>query len=491
MCGLTGGIGSGKSTVAAMLVARGAVVVDADASAREVVEPGTPALAALVEAFGPEILLPDGSLDRPKLAERAFVTDEKRKQLEAITHPAIGEEFLRRVAEAPPDGIVVHDVPLLVESKRGFQYDAVIVVEAPLELRLDRLEARGVPRDDAQRRIALQATDEERRKVATWVVDNSGDLAQLESQVDRIWNDLVERARVKAATDAQLAYYSAATPMTAIDETKFASLLEGLDKTPDAFANAVRNVLIHRDWAPYLGVTFSAERLADQQLRPVDEILARVIELHDAPITKTRELPDRMVCVCRHYAVLYSALLRRQGIAARARVGFARYLGPGWGDHWIVERWDGRWVRDDAQIGAVARTKLELHFDPADQPAGEFLTGAEAWLRCRAGEADPAEFGIFDMHGLWFVVGDLLLDLAALNKVELLPWDSWAGPGPGWEPAEAELEAIDDLARAIVADDLAEIRRRYAANPVGRPIASFVDGEVRSVDLGELVQINA
>ena len=193
MVGLTGGIGSGKSTVARMLVQRGGVVVDADAIAREVVEPGTPALAALVEAFGPEILQPDGALDRAALAERAFVTDETRKQLEAITHPAIGEEFLRQVAAAPPDGIVVHDVPLLVESKRGFEYGAVIVVEAPLELRLVRLEERGVPRDDAERRIALQATDEDRRKVATWVVDNSSDLTHLEAQIDKIWPQLVER----------------------------------------------------------------------------------------------------------------------------------------------------------------------------------------------------------------------------------------------------------------------------------------------------------
>ncbi len=488
MCGLTGGIGSGKSTVAAMLVARGAVVVDADAIAREVVETGKPALAALVESFGPEILLADGSLNRPALAERAFVTDETRKQLEAITHPAIGAEFLRQVAESPPDGIVVHDVPLLVESTRGFQYDCVIVVEAPLDVRLDRLEPRGVPRADAQRRIALQATDAERREVATWVVDNAGDLTHLETQIERIWNELVKRATVKAATDAQHAYYSAAAPMTAIDEAKFAGLLADLDKGPDALANAVRDVLIHRDWAPYLGVKFTEDRLADQHLRPVNDILTRVLALRDAPINTTRELPDRMVVVCRHYAVLYAALLRRQGIAARARAGFARYLGPGWADHWITERWDGRWVRDDAQIGAVARTKLELHFDPSDMPPGEFLTGAEAWLRCRAGEADPEEFGIFDMHGLWIVFGDLLLDLAALNKVELLPWDAW-GPahGPDWQPTAEELATIDDLARAIVADDLTDIRRRYGAQPVTREITSFVNGAVIPVDLGDII----
>jgi len=202
MVGLTGGIGAGKSTVAAQLARRGAIVVDADAIAREVVEPGSPVLVQLVDRFGPEILHPDGSLDRPALAAVAFVDDETRKELEGITHPAIGAEFLRRVAEAPAGSVVVHDVPLLVESKRGFEYAAVIVVEAPLEVRLDRLEARGVPRDDARRRIDLQATDEDRRKVATWVVDNGRDLSHLEEQVERIWAELERRAAEPPPTSA-------------------------------------------------------------------------------------------------------------------------------------------------------------------------------------------------------------------------------------------------------------------------------------------------
>src|SRR5207244_621033 len=158
MVGLTGGIGSGKSTVARMLAERGSIVVDADLIAREVVE-RPEVLAALAERFGPEILAADGTLDRAALAERAFVTDELRKALEAITHPPIGEEFLRRVAAAPADGIVVHDVPLLVESTRGYRYGGVIVVVAPKEVRLQRLEERGVPRADAERRMVLQATD--------------------------------------------------------------------------------------------------------------------------------------------------------------------------------------------------------------------------------------------------------------------------------------------------------------------------------------------
>jgi len=191
MIGLTGGIGSGKSTVAALLTERGAVVVDADAIARLVVEPGRPALAALVERFGGEILDADGRLDRAALAARAFATPEDKRDLEAITHPAIGEEFLRQLADAPKDAVVVHDVPLLVESTRGYDYAAVIVVEAPVETRLERLEARGIPRADAERRIAAQASDEERRSVATWVIDNSGDRAALERQVADLWPKLL------------------------------------------------------------------------------------------------------------------------------------------------------------------------------------------------------------------------------------------------------------------------------------------------------------
>jgi dephospho-CoA kinase len=189
--------------VAEVLVARGAVVIDADAIARMVVEPGMPALTALAEAFGPEVIRPDGSLDRAALAERAFVTDETRKQLEAITHPAIATEFFRQIAEAPADAILIHDVPLLVESTRGIEYGAVIVVEAPKELRLRRLEARGVSREDAERRMALQASDEERRAVATWVLDNSGDRADLEHQIADIWPELERRAAAASKAEAE------------------------------------------------------------------------------------------------------------------------------------------------------------------------------------------------------------------------------------------------------------------------------------------------
>jgi dephospho-CoA kinase len=179
--------------VAALLADRGAVILDADQVARDVVEPEQPAFAALVERFGAEIVGADGRLDRPKLAEIAFASDDGTADLNAIVHPAVGREFLARMQAAPADSIVVCDVPLLVESEtarsRGYEY--VIVVEAPLEIRLDRLEERGVARNDAVARIAQQASDEERRSIATHLVDNSGDRGELEAQVEKIWQDLL------------------------------------------------------------------------------------------------------------------------------------------------------------------------------------------------------------------------------------------------------------------------------------------------------------
>lgn len=206
LIGLTGGIGSGKSTVADLLAAHGAVIVDADRIAREVVEPGSPTLARLVERFGSEILDADGSLNRPVLARIAFASEEARKDLEGITHPAIGEEFLRQVQAAPPDAVVVHDVPLLAETANAASrgYAAVLVVEAPREVRLERLEGRGLSREDAEARMATQATDEMRRKIATHLIDNGADREALAAIVDELWADLLvlrdERAAAEAAT---------------------------------------------------------------------------------------------------------------------------------------------------------------------------------------------------------------------------------------------------------------------------------------------------
>jgi len=193
LVGLTGGIGSGKSTVARMFVERGAVLIDADAVAREVVEPGTPGFDAIVEHFGPDVVGPDGRLDRAKIADLVFTDEDARQALNDITHPLVGEEMMRRVADAPEDAIVVMDIPLLAEGgkERASGYPAVVVVEAPRAVRLERLVARGMDRDDAAARMDHQASDEQRRAMATHVIDNSGDLAALQEQVADVWDDLL------------------------------------------------------------------------------------------------------------------------------------------------------------------------------------------------------------------------------------------------------------------------------------------------------------
>ncbi len=186
--GLTGGTGSGKSTVARRLACLGAVVVDADLLAREVVAPGGAGLAAVVAEFGADVRADDGSLDRAALARVAFASDERRRALEAITHPLIAARTAELVAAAPEDAIVVHDVPLLVEKAMGAAYHLVVVVDAPVEVRVARLAQRGMPADDARARIRAQATDEQRRAAADVWLDNSGSEAELAAAVDDLWN---------------------------------------------------------------------------------------------------------------------------------------------------------------------------------------------------------------------------------------------------------------------------------------------------------------
>ena len=185
--GLTGGIGSGKSTVAQLLAARGAYVIDADAIAREVVAPGTAGLAALAEAFGSGIIQADGSLDRAGLAAVAFADAASRQRLDAITHPLIRERTLQLYAEAPDGAVIVHDVALLTELNMADAYDLVVVVDCPDDLRVQRLLVRGLTEQDARARMAAQATREQRLAIADEVIDNSGTLAELEDHVDRVW----------------------------------------------------------------------------------------------------------------------------------------------------------------------------------------------------------------------------------------------------------------------------------------------------------------
>jgi dephospho-CoA kinase len=195
LVGLTGGIGAGKSTVGRMLAEHGAVVIDADQLARAALDPGSPGAAMVREAFGPEAVSAGGEVDREWLAGRVFQDPESRRRLEAIVHPEVGRLF--REATDPyrdTDRVVVYDVPLLVENGLGGMFDLVVVVEAPVVVRVARLVARGIKEDDARGRMAAQATDAERTAIADVVLHNGGEEEELERQVRELWDDLARRA---------------------------------------------------------------------------------------------------------------------------------------------------------------------------------------------------------------------------------------------------------------------------------------------------------
>jgi dephospho-CoA kinase len=199
MVGLTGGIGAGKSAVAARLAWHGAVVVDADRLAREAVAPGTDGLAEVVELFGPGVLAPDGTLDRPAVGRLVFGDEAARRRLEGVVHPRVRARTAELVAAAPPDAVVVNDVPLLVEAGLAAAYRLVVVVLADEAVRVARLVGlRGMTAEEAHARIRAQASDEQRRAVADVVVTNDGTLAELEARVDEVWADVIEPLRREA-----------------------------------------------------------------------------------------------------------------------------------------------------------------------------------------------------------------------------------------------------------------------------------------------------
>jgi dephospho-CoA kinase len=196
MIGLTGGIGAGKSVVARRLAELGAVVIDADQLAREVVARGTEGLAEVRKVFGDDVITPDGSLDRPAVAARVFGDEAARRRLEEIIHPRVRQATAERIATAAPDAVVVNDVPLLVEAGLADTFDLVVVVEAPDRVRISRLvRDRGMTQQQASERIAAQASAEQRRAVADVVLDNSGDIEALNAQVDKLWRERLAPTR--------------------------------------------------------------------------------------------------------------------------------------------------------------------------------------------------------------------------------------------------------------------------------------------------------
>ena len=259
-----------------------------------------------------------------------------------------------------------------------------------------------------------------------------------------------------------LDFYRAPGPMTGLAGISDEFLTSLPD--PAAIAIAVQGVVLHPFWAHAYGVAVPAAREGELQLRSATAMVERIIEIDARPLSHMREPAQRIFGNCRHFSVLTAALLRRAGIPSRARCGFASYFEPSrWIDHWVVEYWAaGRWIVLDAQIDTLQREATGIAADPADLPPGLFLSAGAAWNRCRAGLDDADCFGILDMWGKWFIRGNIARDLAALNKVEMLPWDGWGVLCAGADGPAVDDEYVDDIAELTLGNDLAVVRRRYA-----------------------------
>ncbi len=262
-------------------------------------------------------------------------------------------------------------------------------------------------------------------------------------------------------------YYAQPGPITAPGDQ--AALLDGLPTAIADLCRVIQGTMIHIFWAERYGLSKADIRGQETNLRHVPKMLARLRELDDRPLTQPRPLEKKLVGNCRDFTVMLCAMLRHQGVPARARCGFAAYFEPGrFEDHWVCEYWDAgqqRWVMVDAQLDAFQREALRIWFNPLDVPPDQFLPGGKAWQACRAGQVDPNFFGIFHMRGPGFVQSDLVRDLAALNKVELLPWDCWGlGDVNDKHVASAEEAALLDRAAALTLADntaFAQMRSFY------------------------------
>ena len=256
-----------------------------------------------------------------------------------------------------------------------------------------------------------------------------------------------------------------------------AALLDGLPRDVGGLAKIVQGVLIHEHIAAAYGVTLSAEQHAQAHMRGVEKMLDSIARQDGRPLAEARPPGERVVGVCRHFTLLHVAMLRRQGMAARARCGFGAYFEKGkFIDHWVTEYWNEsaqRWVLVDAQLDQRQRELFGIAFDPLDVPRDQFLVAGDAWQLCRGGKADPGAFGILDMHGLWFIAGNVIRDVAALNNHEMLPWDVWGGMTQ--KESELDLPFVDQLAAFTHAPDrhFGELRAIYKDKRVAVPGTVF------------------
>ena len=259
------------------------------------------------------------------------------------------------------------------------------------------------------------------------------------------------------------AFYAQPGPMTSAG----AHDLSCVPKNPADLARMLHGLVIHEFMAPAYGVTVSAERANESHIRHVDQMLDRIFELDPSPLTVARPPEQRLVGVCHHFSLLFVAMMREHGMPVRYRQGFGTYFNrPYAEEHVVAEYWnadESRWILVDPQLDAIWRQRLAFDFDPLDVPRDRFIVAGDAWQRCRAGRADPAHFGIFrgNLRGLWFIAGEMVRDVSALNAVELLPWDVWGAMPPPSEPLDARLPYFDQLAVLTLSDSLADLRSRF------------------------------
>ena len=237
-------------------------------------------------------------------------------------------------------------------------------------------------------------------------------------------------------------------PIDLSDPASQAALFSDLPAGPAKLAEVVQGLLMHEHVAPAYGLALSGAKHAEAHVRAVEAMLQSIAAHDRRPLVEARAPAERQVGVCRHFALMHVAMLRHQGVPARARCGFGAYFETGkYVDHWVTEYWnDGarRWVLVDPQLDARQREIFRIAFDPLDVPRDQFVVAGDAWALCRSGKADATCFGILDMWGPWFIAGNVIRDFAALNKREMLPWDGWGAMTPN--DAEIDVAFIDRVA---------------------------------------------
>lgn len=276
------------------------------------------------------------------------------------------------------------------------------------------------------------------------------------------------------------------------DPGVYASLYENLPASISELVKLVQGVTIHVFWAERYGLKVPPERMDELQLRSIERRLAHTIELDSSPLGEARSIDKKLLGNCRDHSLLLASLLRHQGIPARARCGFGAYFMPDhFEDHWVTEYWNqenSRWVLVDAQLDDLQCNVMKISFDTLDVPRDQFIVSGKAWQMCRSGEQDADKFGIFDMHGLGFVRGNLVRDVASLNKMELLPWDCWGVILNEKLDNPDDLSSLDEVAALTASDvpDFETVRSRYESDPrlhVNGSLLSYVNGNMVEVSM--------